>query len=199
MNGFWLAGVVLVVSAAGCSSDGPDSGTPKTYDIDKAPPALLPYAERANAAFDVTKAKLGKALMEALGEGGPVHAIPFCKVEAPKLAAGSEQGFQIGRTSHRCRNPENVAREWLRPIVEAAAGKKITEVNGSVVDLGDRVGVATPIGTMKFCLACHGGDADVAPETVRVLKEHYPEDRAVGFAEGDVRGFFWAELEKNAR
>jgi hypothetical protein len=34
------------------------------------------------------------------------------------------------------------------------------------------------------------------PSVLQALAERYPADRAVGYAEGDLRGFFWAEVPK---
>jgi mono/diheme cytochrome c family protein len=66
-------------------------------------------------------------------------------------------------------------------------------VRAETVDLGDRVGVLRPIATAAPCLQCHGPSDSVSPETAAFLSTAYPGDRAVGFAEGDLRGFFWAE------
>ncbi|HBD19390.1 MAG TPA: hypothetical protein DC063_04395 [Arenimonas sp.] len=42
------------------------------------------------------------------------------------------------------------------------------------------------------CLMCHGDN--IAPEIATRLAEHYPQDRATGFREGDLRGLIWAEV-----
>ena len=44
-----------------------------------------------------------------------------------------------------------------------------------------------------LCLTCHG-EADALPPAIRDrLAESYPDDRAVGYAEGDLRGAFVVE------
>ena len=40
----------------------------------------------------------------------------------------------------------------------------------------------------KLCLGCHG--KSIAPEVKAKLAELYPEDKATGFSEGDLRGAF---------
>lgn len=62
------------------------------------------------------------------------------------------------------------------------------------LDLGDRVGVLRPIGTLEFCATCHGPREVVETAIGEVLKAAYPDDEAIGFAPGDLRGWIWAEV-----
>jgi len=57
---------------------------------------------------------------------------------------------------------------------------------------GGRMGYVAPIYVQPMCLACHG--SDLAGPVAARIRELYPEDRATGFAMGDFRGMFWAEL-----
>jgi hypothetical protein len=43
-------------------------------------------------------------------------------------------------------------------------------------------------------LACHGPEEALQPEVRAALDQRYPEDRATGYAAGDLRGAFWAEV-----
>jgi hypothetical protein len=52
--------------------------------------------------------------------------------------------------------------------------------------------MARGIETEPACLACHG--SQIGPEVAAVLAEHYPRDRATGFAVGDLRGLLWVEV-----
>ncbi len=51
-----------------------------------------------------------------------------------------------------------------------------------------------PIGTQPMCLTCHGPRESIDTAIVDVLESAYPDGRAVGFAAGDLRGWFWAEV-----
>lgn len=44
------------------------------------------------------------------------------------------------------------------------------------------------IPTQKLCLGCHGKSID--PEVKAKIEELYPQDKAIGFSEGDLRGAF---------
>lgn len=102
----------------------------------------------------------------------------------------------MGRSSLRLRNEGNAPRIWTRAHLEAAQSKPVAEIEAVAVDLGGRVGILRPILTGAVCTRCHGDPKSFPPELARVLRESYPRDRAVGFAEGDLRGFFWAEAPK---
>jgi len=161
-------------------------------------PAETARAEQAMN--ELQTALLGK-LRSAMEAGGPAAAVDVCRTEAPTIAEGValKQGIELGRTSHRVRNPANAPRPWARAIVEGSAGAKAAAEQVRVVDLGDRVGVLRPIGTADLCTRCHGAAPDVKRNLGEALTAAYPQDRAVGFAAGDLRGWFWAEVPKAAK
>jgi hypothetical protein len=98
---------------------------------------------------------------------------------------------EVGRTSHRLRNPANAPRPWMEPLL--AAYRAAPERAPRAVAIGaGRVGYVEPITVKPMCLACHG--SELAPGVRARLAELYPEDRATGFAVGDFRGLFWAEF-----
>jgi hypothetical protein len=92
--------------------------------------------------------------------------------------------------------PRNVSPDWTRAPLEAAAGKGGAEVKPVVVDLGRKVGVLLPITVGSACLGCHGPAASIQPTVKDAIAARYPTDRAVGYAEGDFRGFLWVEAAK---
>ncbi len=140
------------------------------------------------------KVDLKAALLAGLEEG-PAAAIDACRIEAPKLAEiHSSDGVRVGRTSHRLRNPDNSAPDWVTPTLERwlATGK----FGGpALVELDDeRFGYVEAIVAAPLCLTCHG--KSVAPEVAAAIDELYPDDRATGFEAGDLRGVFWVEFPR---
>jgi len=156
---------------------------------------------RAEQAMNRLQQALVAKLMAAMKAGGPAAAVTVCRDEAVAIAEGvaRENDLAIGRTSHRVRNPANAPRPWARSIVEASAGAKAAAERLRVVDLGDRVGVLRPIGTIDMCTQCHGDAKAVRQNIGGVLAEAYPRDRATGFSAGDLRGWMWAEVPKPAK
>lgn len=130
-------------------------------------------------------------LSAAMEEGRPSAAIDVCATRAPEIAGevSREHGVRIGRTSFKLRNPANTAPVWA----DLAIDDRPAEPMYFADDTG-RLGALTPIRLAASCLQCHGSGDDIAPETRAALSRRYESDRATGFAEGDLRGWFWVEV-----
>jgi hypothetical protein len=164
-----------------------------------APPQELPAeTARAEQAMNELQQALLSKLTAAMAGGGPAAAVEVCRTEARAIAdaVAKKQGIELGRTSHRLRNPANAPRAWASAIVASGAGVKAAAERLRVVDLGDRVGVLRPIGTAEACTRCHGAADEVHRNIGATLAAAYPQDRATGFAAGDLRGWMWAEVPK---
>jgi hypothetical protein len=171
-------------------------GAPRPPEYERPPESWKEAVGRADAALDALKTELLQKLLEEINKGDLGGALRACGEAAGTLArrAGERYGVEIGRTSHRLRNPSNAPRPWARPYVESAPGRPAEEIGVRYYDLGNRIGVLRPIWTGPLCLKCHGGSppADVAA----ALRRLYPEDRATGFRENELRGFFWVEVPR---
>ena len=147
---------------------------------------------RGAAAIEPFKRELQQALLDGLSEGA-VEAVGVCRLEAPKIAlAYSREGVRVGRTSHRLRNRANAAPAWVQPILDEYRKDASSRSPRDVMLPNGRVGYTEPIVAKPLCLTCHGQSLD--PAVAARIEELYPDDRAVGFAAGDLRGVFWAEL-----
>ena len=70
------------------------------------------------------KQDLKQALVAGMQEG-PLTAISVCKDQAPAIAESlSTAGVQMGRTSHRLRNPDNSAPEWVDTVLQTYLGEE---------------------------------------------------------------------------
>ena len=169
------AGVVLVLLA--CTA-----GTAEKQKTESARGAelLAPF-----------KQDLKQALVAGMQEG-PLNAISVCRDQAPAIAESlSTAGVQMGRTSHRLRNPDNSAPEWVDTVLQTYLGEEQGRAPTLVTLPNDRLGYVEPIATQPLCLACHG--KSLAPDVAAHIKEAYPEDQATGFEADDLRGVFWVE------
>jgi len=173
----------------------------RSWAIAESPPELRLAVSRADLIIVSMHDAVLRELTEALSRGGPASAIGFCHLDATFVSQriGKEEGVAAGRTSDRLRNPTNAPRPWAAPLVSANAGRPAKSVDGFVVDLGDRVGVLRPIAERPMCAGCHGPVDKLSPAVVRVLGDRYPTDRAVGFKDGEIRGWFWVEMPKQRR
>lgn len=74
---------------------------------------------------------------------------------------------------------------------QKAAGKDITKLAWSETvntDDGREFRFMKAIPTGEVCLKCHG--TELAPGVAQALAGLYPEDRATGYSQGDIRGAF---------
>jgi hypothetical protein len=153
------------------------------------------YKEAGAAVLLPFKKSLKGALVAGLEEG-PVAAISACRDEAPKLAEKvSSPTARVGRTSRKLRNPANAPKPWMEPLLDAYE-KDPESREPAVVVIDERtVGYVEPIYVQPLCVTCHG--ESLAGDLAAKLEELYPSDQATGYAAGDLRGVFWAELARD--
>lgn len=140
---------------------------------------------------------LRMTLASALPPGGTVDEATFAQVCKPVgariQALGKEHGWQFIQMSDKFRNPKHKA------DAEAAAALKAFRADPSLQGFwskseGGKTGYRyfRRIRVDQPCLACHGGEAS----RPAFIKAKYPDDRAFGFAVGDLRGVYsvsWTE------
>jgi len=181
LGGLAGAAILMTALAAGAETD-LDASTRASRVVIKA------FAEDLQA-----------ELKAAIAAGGPVAAIEVCNEKAPAIAArhAEENGWEIGRTSLKYRNPNNAPDPWEQAILQSfedrkAAGEDPATIDHAAIVMrnGKRViQYMKAIPTAEICLNCHGG-AEVKPEVAAKLADFYPDDRARGFHVGDIRGAF---------
>jgi hypothetical protein len=142
--------------------------------------------------------KLLAVLVEEIGKGGPESAILVCRDKAPQLAkaASDETGWMVRRVSLRNRNPKAVPDAWERAALEefdrsAAAGASPATLEKAeiVTENGKqwyRYMRALPV--QELCTQCHGTPDKLTPAVQEKLKALYPDDKAVGYRPGEIRG-----------
>jgi len=129
-------------------------------------------------------------LTAALDSGDAGAAIAVCKEKAPAVAENVHEtyGVKIGRTSFRLRNPANVAPAWADPYIA-----DLVEDPTYVIGPNGELGALLPIKLRAECQMCHGPAEEIDEGVMAAISEAYPDDQAVGFVEGDLRGWFWVE------
>ena len=139
--------------------------------------------------------KLIVALQEEITKSGPEGAIPVCKDMAPRMAGEISQqtGWKIKRVSLKARNDARAIPDaWERAALEdfdkrAAAGEAPAKL-----EKGERIGneyrfvKALPV--QPLCLSCHGPAEQLSPAIKAATGQHYPNDKATGYSEGQIRG-----------
>ena len=143
--------------------------------------------------------KVVAMMQETVAEKGTVAAIPVCKEAAPQLLKeqSDKTGWAMSRVSLKTRNQAKgtpdlwEARQLADFNIRAANGEKvetlevgeIQTINGKPVFRYMR---AIPVGDV--CLKCHGPVDTIEPALRQALDTHYPQDKAFGYAKGQIRG-----------
>lgn len=137
-------------------------------------------------------------LVAAIKQGGPAHAVTVCNTKAGEIAdrVSREQGMNVSRVSLKNRNPGNAASGWEKEILQQFEARKAAGETPDTLEFaqvvatadGDEFRYMKAIPTGEVCLNCHG--QDIAPDVKARIAELYPEDKATGFALGDLRGAF---------
>jgi len=158
---------------------------------------------QARYATEALAASLVARLQSAIEEGGAVAGVEACRLEAQSLTqqTGDALGLTVGRTALRVRNPTNAPDDWEQQQLEyfeamLARGTPANQLEA--LEYFDYNGRAEwrymrPIMTGGQCLVCHG--EQLAPTVANVISQNYPNDRAVDFKLGQLRGAFTVTLE----
>ena len=155
--------------------------------------------EYANAA----KNQLGKNLIRAIGEKGTSGAIEFCNTQATKLtdSVSVMKNAIIKRVSDKPRNPANMANKeelgYIRYYKQLVASG--TSPKPIVKSEKGEVSFYYPITTNAMCLQCHGKPKEqIMPGTLATLEQLYPEDKALGYEQNEVRGIWAINFEEKS-
>ncbi|NPA57937.1 MAG: DUF3365 domain-containing protein [Aquificae bacterium] len=160
------------------------------------PPQKLETVKQIGETASTTLLKrLKKELKTALTSQGPVGAIETCSKKAltiTKEVAQEVKGVkEIKRTSFKYRNPLNKPDQYEAEALKffEESMKKTGKLPPYYVQkVNGEYRYYKPLKVMPVCLICHGDPQKMNPAVVKKLKELYPEDKAVGYKEGDFRG-----------
>ena len=188
---------LLTFGLAGCTQPVADrnEGLDKRGQLETLSESQQEQRKLAIAAKEELFQSLLGELTSSIQTNGVPKSIEICKTKAPELAKSvSHDQLRIGRTSFQLRNPKNVPPAWAVSFVEERVK---VEVN---VELGDNgLGVLLPIRLKSTCLLCHGSADSIMPEVATAIHSLYPDDKATGFSDGDLRGYFWIEVANQAK
>ncbi len=167
----------------------PDSGSDSTN-----------YLEVGKDAAMQVKSVLGKNLFAAIESSSAEGAVEFCNHKAIELtdSVSVAMNIKVKRVSDKVRNPQNTANAEENLIIQTmkesiSSGKKAAP---QLIASEDKVTGYYPILTNGMCLQCHGEIIkDIEPLTLGKIGYLYPQDKATGYSENEVRGLFVVEMD----
>lgn len=193
----FMAGSLLI---SGCGSEEKDSAGDMEEKREKGEYADVTLLQNAaDKKIESFMASLKAALREAMRDGGPANAINICSEFAPEIALShSEDGWFISRVSDKSRNKNNEA-DSIQLSILGMFGYPETgpPYVGEWRMVADKkvYFYYKPIYIADFCLKCHGPKNKLEQDVAGKLAELYPEDEAVEYEVGDLRGMFVVEVE----
>jgi len=153
--------------------------------------------QRSTGVVQELHKSLSNELSAAIKEGGIEKAIDVCHNAAQKITDSFKTDKQsVRRVSLQVRNPKNkpdlYEKEKLKQMV---ADHKRGELKNEYYEIVEEDGVKyfrylSPILIKPPCLSCHGKKENLSPAVLKALKVKYPEDKAFGYSNGDLRGAF---------
>ena len=136
---------------------------------------------------------LSSKLKSAIKKGGPVAGIDICSSKAQKLtdSISLAKNVKLKRVSLKNRNENNITNKSEASILNSwqADLNNNKSIKPKIIrNANQEITFVAPIKVKHQCIICHGTDDFVTPEIRLKLKEHYPNDKARNYSEGDLRG-----------
>lgn len=161
----------------------------------------LSYEDLGRNIINETKSNIGKNLMKAVKERGAAGAVEFCNTRAIPITDSMAVvlNTKVKRVSDKPRNPINTANSEEIAYIE---GWRKAKANGEkyppkVTEMENKMVGYYPIEINQTCLKCHGiPEKQINTETLANIKKLYPNDKAINYVEGDIRGIFVVEMDK---
>lgn len=160
------------------------------------------YIALADSVTTETQKLLLMNVSKKIGEVGFVGAVDFCNENAvPLTNSFADNRFEIKRLSNKNRNSDNA----IATDIDLQAWNEITALMGDknqpkhiLLEEENKIYFykAIPLG-MPTCLACHGNtQEDITAEVQKVIADKYPNDKAVNYTMGELRGLWKMTFER---
>ena len=148
--------------------------------------------QKGLAVSDTLVQRLGGEVKNQMKSAGAIGALYFCAQNAQVLTdqVGKESNTHVKRVSLKARNPINTASSDEQAILNKWEKLQISGQSLPVYELktNPQYTYYKPILiNNEACLKCHG-DIGADSPLGKEIKTTYPEDKAVGYKMGDLRG-----------
>lgn len=144
----------------------------------------------------MAKQAIKSALQSAIKEGGLEYALEYCNLNALPITDSVSiiENVQIKRLAKKNRNPLNATDENESNIYKSYVIKWIGgEYMYPMVIPGknNHPVYFDPMLVEALCLNCHGTVGEqINPELAKKIAELYPDDKAIDFKAGELRGMW---------
>ena len=164
------------------------------------------YNEKSIEAIKKLGSSLKSSVKLAMDDVGPIGAIEYCNLAALDITREVSESLKLNikRTSLKTRNKNNIPDSWeekalVEFLAQYIAGKEIKNMHYqeiiTTVQNKRMYRFIKPIPTGEVCLKCHG--SNISSDLRSKIKELYPNDEAIGFKVGEIRGAFSVTMPLN--
>ena len=195
-----LAAVVLISLLTSCGSEEIENNN-STEKENKQSELLNVKRKEGQKIVQESFHALSTQLKTALKDSGVSYALQFCNTAAYPITDSLSEAHSVSikRTALNYRNPNNAptpTEESLLAHFQSLIQDKKEPGDTLLVGEDGSYSYYTPIIMMKNCLKCHGQPGvQIAENDFETINRLYPEDRAINFKTGDLRGMWvvrWA-------
>jgi hypothetical protein len=153
------------------------------------------YLKKGKTIAKETFLTLSSHLKSKMKEGGVHAAVEYCNLAAYPLSdsIAKANNITLKRVSNRLRNTANNADSLELDQIskyeeEIRSGIELSAV---VLNDGNQVRFMAPILLKPACLNCHGTpEKHISNADIAFIRELYPNDEAINFKTGDLRGIW---------
>lgn len=158
------------------------------------------YGSKGKEMAQTTAEKMLAEVGKNMKEGGVAQAIPYCHAHASEITKeySNTYNVDIKRTSHKVRNEKNAPNPREKDIIQMYLAQTPKDYKPVVEKNTDgSVQFYAPIVLQQKCTVCHGElGSTMVYATDSIVKKLYPNDQAIGFKEGDLRGIWSIQFTK---
>ena len=131
-----------------------------------------------------------------------LSAIGFCSLKAEGITKEVNKELpdhaSVRRTALKIRNdnntPDSIDIKVMKEYEASIAAKTFLPTDIKIVKEGDTTRIYKPLITQGICLTCHG--SNISKEIQNEITTNYPNDQAVAFEKGSLRGVIVSEIKK---
>ena len=194
--------LTFLIGVSFCCLDCNNSSSQQENDIVLTSEESVMYLAKGKEVAAASFIALSQQLQKAVKEGGIPNAIQYCNVAALPItdSLAIQHQATIRRTSSKNRNTKNRPTDLEQSVLAeyAEKAKEGHDLKPIVKPLDDqKVVFYAPIKVNGFCLNCHGKlDGTLTLENHQIIKKYYPNDKAIGYVDGELRGIWSIQLSK---
>jgi hypothetical protein len=131
-------------------------------------------------------------------------ALGFCTAQANEITNNVNKKLpayaKVRRTALKVRNnthntPDALDTKIMQEYIASIEAKTFTPKDIKVVVEGNVTRIYKPLISKPVCLKCHG--SNISKDIREAITAAYPQDKAVDFKEGSLRGVIVAEIKKH--